>query len=233
MKLSKFQFSTVEKISPGSFDPNTRKLVGSVSEFRYNAYEYIQDNESVYKKWVSGGRPGSYGTERNIAVLYIVYKKLCISNSAFPIAANVMLQDPYVLSCPEGKTLDANKLSEGKLEEKLEKRINIDEGGKYTNVGLENKNSGSETLSKIRENCQKYEGKIERLRNRKMVWKKEMVEWYNRYYNHQDFSEEHPEMIRYFEIKKKVKEQMKKLKQIYKENDELLKKAEDEVIIID
>ena len=57
-----------------------------------------------------------------------------------------------------------------------------------------------------------------------------MVEWYDRYYNHKDFSEEHPEMLKYFEMKKKVKTQLKQLQQKQLENAELLKKIEEECL---
>jgi len=71
-----------------------------------------------------------------------------------------------------------------------------------------------------------YKTKIEHLNNKNIAWKKEMVAWYSRYRDHKDFSEEHPEMIKYFKMTNKVSEKMGRLQEKYTDE---LKKAEAQV----
>ena len=74
----------------------------------------------------------------------------------------------------------------------------------------------------MREKCRKYKEKIQRLQNKKTTWKKEMMAWYSRYRDHPDFSGEHPEMIKYEKMKKKVQDKMARLQGKYFRHVELL-----------
>jgi len=80
----------------------------------------------------------------------------------------------------------------------------------------------------LKENCKKYADKIEKLKEKEVIWKSEMTMWYKRFSQHKDFSENHPEVQKYFEMKSQFDEKLAKLQTKYNSCINDLKRAEED-----
>ena len=90
----------------------------------------------------------------------------------------------------------------------------------YTNCTL----SFKIKVENAEKKCQKFLGKIERLNAKKKIWNKEMAVWHNRYCHHKDFSDDHPEVKKYFKMKSDLDQKMNRFKSKYCHHNEILKK---------
>jgi len=74
------------------------------------------------------------------------------------------------------------------------------------------KKIGEQRIFKLSQKCDKMSGKIGRLNDKIKIWNAKVNRWYQRYCTHKDFSDEHPEMQKFFVMKLNTKIKMDRLK---------------------
>ena len=206
MQLNQYYFSVLHNISPAIFNHTydsyenfvqtcvnkDMSKVLNVLEFQKSTDEYVKKFGRKFQKWYDKLNPCAKKPKckkrkevNNIAVLCVIWKRLAIKKPFPVLPPHVLVKHSYIRV----------------LEKVLKRQAARAAAAKINDLDATER-------SKLKE---KTEEKIQDLQNKNIAWETEMTAWKNRYRNHKDFSKKHPEMVKYFKMKKEVKEKMRRL----------------------